>query len=143
MDPLPFGGFRLTIDGEWYACNSSSLQQNLRMEFEGIWPLSLPKPTYSAKISGLVLVEDLTDWTPMTGRLSITPIPPGFELAVEFSDSQGERYIISSKAKSMIRFPIGKPTSVKGTLHKRAIKIGDVGLHVDLKLMFRALPSLA
>lgn len=113
------------------------------MEFEGIWPLSLPKPTYSAKISGLVSVEDVIDWAPMTGRLSITPIPPGFELAIEFADSQGECYIIDSKAQSMIRFPFGKTTSVKGTLHKRTIKIGDVGLHVDLKLMLQALPSLA
>ncbi|MCX5969646.1 MAG: hypothetical protein NTV57_18835 [Cyanobacteria bacterium] len=112
------------------------------MEFEGVWPLSLPNPAFSAKISGSVLVENVTDWDPVTGCLSMTPLPPGFELAVKFSDSQGERYIINSKTQSMIGFPFGKPTSAKGTLHKGAIKIGEVSLHVDLKLMSQALPSL-
>jgi hypothetical protein len=113
------------------------------MKLEGSWPLSLPKSTYSAKISGLVLVEGVTDWAPMTGHLSITPFPPGFQLVVEFLDSQGERYIINSKTQSMIRFPFGKPTSAKGTLHKGAIIIGEVGLHVDLMLMLQMWPSLA
>ena len=143
MEPLPLRGFRLTIKGEWHACKSSNLQQDIRIELEGIWPLSLLKSAYSAEISGLVLVEGVTDWAPMTGHLSITPLPPGFELAVEFSDSRGERYIINYKTQSMNRFPFGKPTSAKGTLHKSAIKIGEVGLHVGLKLLLQALPSLA
>lgn len=116
------------------------------MEFEGVWPSPL-KLTYSAKINGFVMVEDVIDRAPMTGRLSITPIPPIFELDVKCTDSQGDRYIIYFKAQlikaqKIVSVLIGKPTFVKGTLHKRATKIGEVYLHVDWNLMLDLLPSL-
>jgi hypothetical protein len=143
MDPLPLGGFRLVIDGEWHAFNSSNQQRNIRIEFKGIWPLSLPKPTYSAEISGSVLVEDVADSAPMAGRLSVTLLPPGFALAVEFTDSQGDRYIINYKAQSMIRPPFGKTTPAEGALLKGAIEIGEVCLYMDFQHVLHVLPSLA
>lgn len=137
MEPLPLGGFRLTIKGKWHARKLSNLQQEIRIQMEGIWPLGLLKSTYSAEISGLVLAEGVTDWASMTGRL--TPLPLGFELAVEFSDSQGDRYIIDYSYRIVSIFQ----PSAKGMLYKGAIKIGEVDLYVNKELILKARPSFA
>jgi len=110
------------------------------MEFSGEWQLSWkPKMAHLTRIDGVVRVEGVADEAAMTGRLSVK-FPNEFELAVEFTDSRGERCTITVKAAVPLLDASHKPA--KGALSRGTMPIGEVELHVDWSLVIKALPSL-
>lgn len=140
---LPLGGFRLSIDGTWRGYRPAEPNHKLRIDFSGEWKLSLrPKRTHSTRIEGIVLVEGVVDAVPMKGTLSVRLPLIGFDLAVEFTDSRSERCSIHAKIRTVLN-AAARHTSVKGTLKRSAMQIGEVDLQVDWSLVKKALPSLA
>jgi len=113
------------------------------MDFSGEWELSLkPKRIHSTRIEGFVQVEGIADAAPMKGTLSVKLPLVGFDLAVEFTDSRGERCSINAKTRTVLN-AAARHTSVKGAINRSAMQLGEVDLQVDWSLVKKALPSLA
>lgn len=139
---LPLGGFQLTIEGFWRGSRSSEPQKNLRLDFSGKWQLSSePQLLRSTRIEGNVQVEGVADAAPMKGTLSVRLDPLWFDLAVEFTDSRGERCSITANTRTVFFNASARSRSVKGILMRGRAEIGKVDCKVDRSLLKKALPS--
>jgi len=88
------------------------------------------------------VVEGVVGSTPMTGTLTVKLRPMGFDLAVEFTDSQGENCSINASTSAVLK-AAARNESVKGSLKRSARQIGEIDLKVDWSLVKKTLPSLA
>lgn len=138
----------MTVRGSLRYDRSTALggraEGKLALEFEGEWALSLPKRDHSTSIRGAVHVDGVG--APMEGTFSVSRFDLAIwatvaALSVNFPDSRGESCTIEVKIPPSNLIP-GKPRRVAGALSQGGVRIGEVELEVDPKVLWAALVSL-
>jgi hypothetical protein len=169
------GGFSVSIDGTWREdgrANPRRLHIDLIGKQKGESPDTLSKfwkkIWATVQVEGTVWVDGIVDAAPIKGTLKLLLVEflefnlavDLFNLAVDFSDAQGESYSIHAKTLNADR-PTNQRrpaahgesysihaktlnaatshTLVKGTLKRGAIQIDEVDLWVDLSDVKRQL----